>query len=165
MKKYLECGKIVSTHGVKGEVKVQHWCDEPEYLCGFDVLYMENGAKKLKVERARTHKDMVIIKLAGIDDMDSAAALRGKTLWLDRDDAPDDGSVFLQDLIGLEVKDADTGQSYGKLSDVIKTGANDVYEFTDDKGIKRLAPAIPEVVIKVDIDGGLMLIRPLRGLF
>jgi len=164
-KKYLECGKIVSTHGIKGEIKVQHWCDYPEYLCEFDFLYLENGAKKLEVERARAHKNMAILKLAGIDDIDTAAGLRGKTVYIDRDEAPEDDEIFIQDLFGIEVRDADSGEIYGKVTDVLQTGANDVYEMTKEDGKKLLFPAIPDVVINIDLEEGFMLIRPLRGLF
>jgi 16S rRNA processing protein RimM len=165
MKKFLECGKIVSTHGIRGEVKVQHWCDEPDYLCQFSTLYLEEGAKALAVENARAHKDMVILKLHGVEDIDAGNALRGKILYLNREDAPEDGAFFLQDLLGLEVRDADSGHLYGKLTDVFATGANDVYEITGEDGVKRLAPAIPEVVVERDVAGGVILIRPLRGLF
>ena len=164
-KKYLECGKIVSTHGIQGEIKIQHWCDYPEYLCGFEHLYLDNGAKKLEVERARVHKGMVMLKIAGIGDIDSAAALRGKTLYLDRDNAPEDGETFLQDILGAEVRNADSGEAYGTLSDVFETGANDVYEITRADGGKLLFPAIPQVLVSRDAEAGIVLIRPLRGLF
>ncbi|MDR2931910.1 MAG: ribosome maturation factor RimM [Oscillospiraceae bacterium] len=164
-KKYLECGKIVSTHGIRGEIKVQHWCDSPEYLCAFKALYTDKGEKKLTVERARPHKNMVILKLSGVDGIDEAVTLRGQILYIDREDAPRDDAFFLQDLLGLDVRDADTDFLYGKVSDVMQTGANDVYEITDENGIKRLIPAIPDVVADMDMEKGLMRIRPLRGLF
>ena len=164
-KKYLECGKIVSTHGLNGEVKILHWCDSPEYICGFSALYMDNGAKKLAIERARPHKNMVIAKLTGIENIDMAAGLRGKILYIDRDDAPEDGAVFIQDLFGLDIQNADSGKIYGKLSNVIHTGANDVYEITGDSGKKLLIPAIPDVIKSVDMENGVMLITPLKGLF
>jgi len=164
-KQYLECGKIVSTHGIKGEVKVQHWCDSSDYLIGLENLYLDKGERPITIKSARTNKSMVIMKISGIDDMDAAAALRGKVLYMNRDDDPDDDGVFLQDLMGIGVTDADTGKGYGTLTDVFHTGANDVYEITDDDGKKRLVPAIPDVVIMIDIDRGRMTIRPLKGLF
>lgn len=163
-KQYLECGKIVSTHGVRGELRVQPWCDSPEYLCGFETLYLQNGEKPVTVERSRVNKNIVLLKLSGIDTLDEAVAFRGKILYIDRDDDPDEGT-FIQDLIGLEVLDADDGRRWGVLTDVFPTGANDVYVIKDSSGKERLAPAIPEVIVSVDTDGGKMLIRPMKGLF
>ncbi|HHY52500.1 MAG TPA: 16S rRNA processing protein RimM [Clostridiales bacterium] len=166
VKRYLECGKIVSTHGVRGEVKVQHWCDTPEFLLNFDTLYFEQGKQPVKVEGARVHKGMVLLKLAGIDTLDAAVTLRGRILYIDREDAPEEeGRYFIQDLLGMTVSDADSGVVYGKLTDVIATGANDVYEITTPEGKKLLAPAIPQVVVETDVAGGNLRIRPLKGLF
>jgi 16S rRNA processing protein RimM len=165
-KTYLECGKIVSTHGIRGEVKVQPWADSPDFLCDFTRFYLDNGAKELIAERVRTNKNMVLIKLKGVETPDDAALLRGKTIYIDRSDAPDDdGGFYIQDLIGLEVRDADTPRVWGRLTDVLFTGANDVYEITDADGIKRLAPVIPDVVLETDVEGGFIVIRPLKGLF
>lgn len=161
---YLECGKIVSTHGVRGELRVQPWCDSPEYLCEFTTLYLQKGAQALEIERARVSKNIVLMKLKGVDTLDDAVLLRGKVLYLDRNDDPDSGT-FIADLIGLEVTDADNGTSYGTIADVLPTGANDVYVLTDESGTERLIPAIPDVVIETDVDGGVMRIRPLKGLF
>jgi len=164
-KPYLECGKIVSTHGIRGEVRVQPWCDSPDFLLGFRTLYLGGGDTPLQVERARAHKNLVILKLTGWDTIDEAAELRGKILFIDRRDTPDDSGYFVQDLLGLAVYDADTGRLWGELTDVIATGANDVYEITGPDGVKRLAPAIPHVVLETDVDAGRMTIRPLKGLF
>ena len=166
LKRYLECGKVVSTHGVRGELRVQPWCDGPDFLLGFSTFYFERGATPVAVEGARAHKNMLLLKLKGIDDPDAAAALRGKVLYLDREDAPmEEGEHFIQDLIGLSVVDADTGQEYGRITDVFATGANNVYELSCPDGGKKLVPAIPDVVIETDLDGGIMRIRPLEGLF
>lgn len=163
---YLECGKIVSTHGVRGEVKVQPWCDTPDFLLDFSTLYLQKGGQPIQVEGMRIQKKMLLLKIQGIDTLDEAAALRGKVLYLDREDAPkEEGRYFIQDLIGLEVFDTDTGISYGRLTDVFPTGANDVYEITDEAGGKKLIPAIEQVVLETDLAGGRMRIRPLKGLF
>ncbi|MCL2857012.1 MAG: ribosome maturation factor RimM [Oscillospiraceae bacterium] len=165
-KQYLESGKIVSTHGLRGEVRVQPWCDGPGFLLEFETFYMDGGKTSVEVEGARVHKNLLILKIAGVDDIDAAAALRGKVLYIDRKDAPmEEGEHFIQDLMGLRVLDADTGQEYGKLTDVLHTGANDVYELTGEQGEKKLVPAIPDVIIEIDIEGGAMRIRPLEGLF
>jgi 16S rRNA processing protein RimM len=164
-KKYLECGKIVSTHGVRGELRVQPWCDSPEYLLGFKTLYLKNGETAVAVENARVSKNIVLMKLKGVDTLDGAVSLRGRVLYMDRDDAPETGGEFIQDLIGLDVFDADTGRLWGKLADVLPTGANDVYALKDEAGKERLVPVIPDVIVETDIDAGLIRIRPLKGLF
>lgn len=168
-KQYLECGKIVSTHGIKGEVRVQPWCDTPEYLCAFRTVYLQKGQASFTVEQARINKQMVLLKLSGINTLEEAVTLRGSIVYINREDEPaaavQDGVFFVQDLIGLTVLDADTGREWGRLTDVFATGANDVYELTDAAGVKRLLPAIRQVVLETDITAGRMLIRPLEGLF
>ena len=166
-KQYLECGKIVATHGLRGEVKVMPWCDGPETLCGLSTLYLDGGKTPLRVERARPAKGMVLLKAEGVDTPEAAQALRGRVLWLDRaEDTLAEGQYYIQDLLGLPVEDADTGAVYGSLSDVTGTaGANDVYHITFPDGRVQLIPAIPQVVIQIDIDAGRMRIRPLEGLF
>jgi len=166
IKKYLEIGKIVNTHGIMGAVKVMPWCDGADFITEFDVLYLDKGKTPVKILNAWTHKGMAVLKLEGIDHMDAAAKLKNQILYLDRDDvklAP--GSYFIQDLIGLTAEDADSGQGYGKISDVLQTGANDVYVLTDELGKERLIPAIPDVIVKTDMENGRLLIRPLKGLF
>jgi 16S rRNA processing protein RimM len=165
-KKFLETGKIVTTHGVAGEVRVYPWCDSPDFLLDFDTLYLEKGRRPVQVENARVHKNVVILKLAGVDTMNDALQLRDKILYIDRDDVElAEGEYFVQDLMGLSVVDADTGREYGTLTDVSQTGANDVYHIQKDGGPERLIPAIPDVIVKTDIEGGRLLIRPLKGLF
>ncbi len=165
-KQYLECGKMVTTHGVLGEIKVQPWCDAPEELAQIATLYLDGGKSPLEVERGRVHKNMALLKLKGIDSIEQAQLLRGKVLWAHRDDIPlAEGQHFIQDMIGLTVVDADDGHTYGTLSDITETGANDVYHITFPDDSVRLIPAIPQVVISTDTDAGMMRIRPLKGLF
>ena len=92
--------------------------------------------------------------------------MRGKTIYIDREEIVlDEGVNFVQDLLGLEVKDADNATVYGKITDVLRTGANDVYEITDDNGKKYLAPVIDEVITETNVDDGYVLIRPMKGIF
>ena len=167
LKTYLEIGKITSPHGVRGEVKLEVWSDSPESLLKVKkVSYNANGEGLIKVESSRPHKGRLLLKLEGINDMDAANALRSKVLYAHRDSIlKSKDSFFINDLIGLEVTDVDTSVSYGKLTDVIETGANDVYVVTDEKGKQRLVPAIKQVVIETDLEGSVMKIRPLEGLF
>lgn len=121
-KPFLECGKIVSTHGVLGEMRVQPWCDSPEDLEGIKTLYFDGGAAPAEVLRARAHKNVVLLKLRGVDTVEQAQALRGRVLWVAREDMPlEEGEYFIQDLLGMQVVDADDGHPYGVLSDVSET--------------------------------------------
>ena len=166
MKQYLEIGKIVNVHGLRGDMKVVPWCDDPEFLCEFDTLYLGKAQKPVTVTAARLQKGNVLLHLEGVDTVEEAEKLRGHILYMDRDEVElEEGVYFIQDLIGLEVLDADTGASYGKLTDVLQTGANDVYEVRDESGKTVLIPAIPDVVLETDLDAGTMQIRPLEGLF
>ncbi len=166
-KQFLETGEIVTTHGIKGEVKVYPWCDSPEFLLDFDRLYLDSaGKKQLTVTSARLQKNMVLLTFEGVDSIEDAKPLRGKTLYLNRDDVQmEEGEYFVQDLMGLEVVNADDLRPYGTLTQVSQTGANDVYHILFPNQKEYLIPAIPQVVIRTDLEEGKMYIRPLKGLF
>ena len=165
MEQYLEIGKVVSTHGLRGELRVDPWCDSPQFLCQFKTLYLKKGETKLSVS-SRPHKTIVIVKAKGIDTIEEAEKLRGRVLYINRSDARlAPGEYFIQDLMGLDVIDIDTSKSYGKITDVLKTGANDVYQVTDEKKKDYLIPVIDDVVKEIDISGGKVLIKPLKGIF
>ncbi len=164
-KEYLEAGKIVNTHGIRGEVKIMPYTDVPELLCEFERLFIGKDKTEIIIERSRVAKNMVIAKLEGVDTPEQAEKLRNNLLYMHRDDLElDDNTYFIQDLIGIEVKDADTDFVYGKITDVMQTGANDVYVI-EGNGREYLIPAIADVVISTDIDGNSMTIRALEGLF
>lgn len=164
-KEYLEAGKIVNIHGIKGEVKIMPYCDSPELLCEFDRLFLGKSLKEIYIQRSRVQKNMVICKIEGIDSPEQAEKLRNQMLYMHRDDLElDENTYFIQDLIGITVKDADTGEIYGTIDDVLQTGANDVYSIKNgDKNY--LVPAIADVVVDTDIDSGIMTIRVPEGLF
>ena len=164
-KEYLEAGKIVNTHGIKGEVKIMPYTDVPEILAEFDRLFIGREKSEIIIERARVAKNMVIAKLEGVDTPEQAEKLRNSVLYMHRDDLElDEDTYFIQDLIGVEVKDCETGEVYGKIADIMQTGANDVYVI---KGNNReyLVPAIADVVMSTDIDRNEMIIKVLDGLF
>ena len=166
-KKFLEVGKIVSTHGLKGDVKVEPWCDDGNFLCEFKTLYLDdNGVEKIDVSSAKVHKNIVLMKFFEIDSIEQAELLRGKVLFMDRDEINlPSGKYFIQDILGLNVFDVDTNFCYGKVTDVLKTGANDVYQITDAANKDYLIPVIKDVICEVDIDNNLMKSRPLKGIF
>ncbi len=164
-KQFLDTGKIVGTHGIKGEVRIEAWCDNPEFLCGFDKLYLDENGRDFVEVKSRPHKNIVLSKIKGIDTIEQAERMRGKLVYINRDDVElADGANFVQDLIGLEVRDIDTDELYGRLTDVLRTGANDVYEITrDDK--RFYAPVIDEVVREIDVESGYVKISPMKGIF
>lgn len=164
MEKYLKGGKIVTTHGIRGEVKVQPWTDTPDVFCDLDRVYLKNGISAIEIENAREHKGMIILKLKGTDTVEDAQKLVNTVLYIDREDIElDEGAYFIQDIIGLEVFDIDNGKLYGKVTDVTATGANDVFHITFENKT-YLIPNIKSVVINIDVEGGKIEIRPLEGL-
>lgn len=164
-KRFLEAGQIVGTHGVRGEVRIQPWCDSPAVLTPIKTLYFDEGARPIKV-KCRPHKQMVLAKLDGVDTVEQAQGLRGTVLYLNRKDVKlEKGRYFICDLIGLTVVDDQNGTVYGECIDVSETGSNNVYHMRTTDGKEILIPAIPDVVRRVDIDGGEIRIFAMAGLF
>ena len=161
-KKFLEAGQIVNTHGIRGEVKIVPWCDTPEFLCDFDVLYLDG--KPVSVESARAHKGNVIVKLAGISDVNAAMCLKNKVVSIDRSNVElPEGRHFIADLIGLEVRDADSGAVLGVLDDVLTLPANEVY-MVKGQGKEYMIPAVEEFLAETNIEGGYVRVRLLEGM-
>ncbi len=167
MKQYLEIGKIVSVQGIKGEVRVQPWCDSPEFLCEFEELYLDSkGEKTIEILSVRVQKNVVVMKIDGVNTVEAAEKMRGTTLYIDRDDIElDENSYFVQDLIGLSVFDEVTNENYGEIVEVSQTGANDVYHIKNSDGKIRLIPAIADVVLETNLEERKMVIHVLEGLF
>lgn len=166
MKQFLEIGKIVSVHGISGEVKVMPWCDSPEIFKKENTLYFCKGEQEIKITSVKIIKNMVILKIEGTDTPEDAIKLRGKILYIDRSNVNlPENTYFIQDLIGLDVFDADNKTLYGIVCDVSQTGANDVYHIKSSEGKMYYIPAIKQVIIKTDIEKNELLIRPLKGLF
>ena len=158
-KRFLEAGQIVSTHGIAGEVKILPWCDGPEFLKEFDTFYIEGTA--YPVEQARVHKNMLLCKLSGVNDMNAAQVMKNKVVCIDRDDARiPEGRVFISDLIGLPVY-AD-GQEIGVLKDVYTGPANDVYIVKGEK--EYMIPAVSEFLEDVNVDEGYVRVRLIEGM-
>lgn len=163
-KPYLEAGQVVGTHGVRGELRVQPWCDSAEAFCRLTRVFLSaDGSGPVKVT-CRPHKSLALVKMAGVDSIPEAELLRGCVLYLAREDFKlPKGRYFIQDIIGLSVVDADTGETYGEITDVSATGANDVYHMRMGER-EVLIPAVPSIVREVDIDGGRVTITPIKGL-
>lgn len=166
IKAYLELGQIVSTHGIKGEIRFNPWCDSPDFVKRFKTLYFDNkGEKAVRVISARPHGNVVILMLEGIDDVDKARSLKNKVLYMKRSDAAlSKDTWFIQELFDCKVIDLKTQKELGVISDVSETGANDVWHIKTPKG-EVLIPAIKQVVISVDVEKGQVVIDPIKGLF
>ena len=164
--KYLECGKIINTHGVKGGIKIESWCDSPEVLLDLNKIYFKtgDGFEKRKIISSTVMKRHVMAYIEGVNDIDTAAALKETVIYADREDIPlEDGDFFIIDLVDLPVIDVDSGVEYGKVSDVFNTGASDIYTVKTPGG-DRMIPAVPEFIIEIDTDRGIF-VRPIEGMF
>ena len=164
MEQYLEVGKITNVHGIMGEVRVQPWADSPEFLCRFKTLYVDKTHWPIEVERARVHKNMVIIKFRGVTDVPSALAMRNAILYIDRKDADlPEGTFFLADLYGLEVRDAQSGAVLGRVADVLTLSANNVCVV---RGGERelMIPAVPQFIAETNPEGGYLRVNLIEGM-
>ncbi|MBP5270467.1 MAG: 16S rRNA processing protein RimM [Clostridia bacterium] len=166
-KRYLECGRIINTRGVNGKVKLESWCDSPEVLASVGTLYLrrsDGGFTARKVGAASVFKKFVICSIEGVNDHDSAEALKGATVYARREDIPvPEGGFFIADLIGLPVYDASTGKVYGKVREVFNAGASDIYTVETPDG-ERMIPAVDEFVRSVDLEKGIA-VSPIEGMF
>ena len=164
MEQYLEIGKITNVHGIMGEVRVQPWADSPEFLCQFKTLYVDEAHWPIEVERARVHKNMVILKLHGVTDVPSALAMRNAILYIDRKDVHlPEGAFFLADIYGLEVRDAQSGQVLGKVADVLTLPANNVYVVRGGEQ-ELMIPAVPQFIAETNPEGGYLRVNLIEGL-
>lgn len=164
-KEFLEVGKFVGTHGVRGMVRIQPWSDDGAFLAQFKNFYLEIGKTKIEMSKIAPHGNVVIARIKGVNTIEDAEKLRGQVLYLKRDDARlPKGRYFVSEIIGANVFDADTNALLGTLTDVSPTGANDVWHIEKD-GKEYLVPAIPDVIVSVDINTDTVTIRPLKGIF
>ena len=159
-KQYLEAGRIVNTHGVRGEVKIEPWADDAAFLTRFKRFYMDG--KPVKVLSCRVHKTMCIAALEGIGDVNAAMPLKGKVVFIDRDDAKlPKGTVFLQDILGARVVD-EAGAEFGVLEDVVPAPAASVFVIRGEREI--LVPDVPAFVLDKDADNGVVTVRLIDGM-
>ena len=164
-KEFLEVGKFVGTHGVRGMVRIQPWSDDGAFLAQFKKFYLEIGKTKIEMSKITPHGNVVIAQIKGVNTIEDAEKLRGHVLYLKRDDARlSEGRYFVSEIIGANVFDADTNALLGTLTDVSPTGANDVWHIEKD-GKEYLVPAIPDVIVSVDVNTDTVTIRPLKGIF
>lgn len=167
MQKYFELGQIVNTFGVKGVLKVKPFTDDVNRFEELKKVYIckKEKLEEVEIEEVKYHKDMVLLKVKGIDDMNEAEKVKGLYLKIDRKNAkklPKD-TYFIADLLGLEVY-SDTGELLGKVDDIFRTGANDVYVVKNENGKQLLLPGIPDVIKEIDLEKEKIIVHLLKGL-
>lgn len=167
MQKYFEVGQIVNTFGVKGMLKVKPFTDDANRFEELKKVYIckKEKLEEVEIEEVKYHKDMVLLKVKGIEDMNEAEKVKGLYLKIDRKNAkklPKD-TYFIADLLGLEVY-SDTGELLGKVDDIFRTGANDVYVVKNENGKQLLLPGIPDVIKEIDLEKEKIIVHLLKGL-
>ena len=153
---FIEAGEIVTTHGVRGEVKVLPWLDDPEMLCEFDRCRLDG--REFAIDQCRIQKTCNLVKLRGIDTMEDAQKLRGKIIELYREDI-DDEVIFAAELVDVDVY-AD-GQCIGKITEVLDYPGNSVYVI--DKG-RYMIPAVKEFILSTDLEKNEMQVKLIEGM-
>ena len=154
---YIEAGEIVNTHGVRGEVKVLCWLDDPEMLCEFDRCRIEG--KEYTMEQVRVQKTCNLVKLNGIDTMEAAMMMRGKTIELYREDI-DEEVIFAAELIGMEVYTED--KCIGKIREVLDYPGNSVYVIKGE--YEYMIPAVKQFILSTDMEGNRMQVKLIEGM-
>ena len=154
---FIEAGEIVTTHGIKGEVKVLCWLDDPEMLCDFDRCLIDG--KEYEIEQCRVQKTCNLVKLSGIDDMDAAQAMRGKKILLYREDI-DSEVIFAAELIGMEV--FAEGEKIGRIKEVLDYPGNSVYVVKGEH--EYMIPAVKAFILNTDMEANRMDVRLIEGM-
>ncbi len=154
---FIEAGEIVNTHGVRGEIKMLPWLDSPEDMRGFTRCRI--GGKDYAITACRVQNTCDLLKLEGVDTMEAAQALRGKTVTLYREDMDED-VIFAGDLIGMEV--FSQAERIGELTQVLDYPGNQVYVVKGEK--EYMLPAVKEFILSTDLDGNRMEVKLLEGM-
>lgn len=163
---YLEAGRIANAHGVRGLVKIEHWCDSAKVLASQKRIFLVVGGEYIehKVISASVSGELVLMSVEGISSREDAIALKGVTVYLHRDDIPiTPGAMFVADMIGLPVIDRDTGRIYGEISDVSEVPRGRLYTVKTASGDVYL-PDVTEFIKGIDAERG-MTVTPIPGFF
>ena len=167
MQEYFEVGQIVNTFGIKGFLKVKPFTDEKERFEELKTVYIvtKGKMKEVEIQEVSYQKEMVLLKLKGIEDLTEAEKYKGAYLKIARKDAKKlpEGTYFIADLLGLEVY-TDEGELLGKVDDIFNTGANDVYVVKDELGKQILLPSTKEVLKEIDLENEKIIVHLIEGL-
>lgn len=166
VRQFLEVGQIVGTRGISGEMKVKSFCDSPQAFCEIPKFYFSPGGKQIQISTKRAFRSIVLITIDGIRKIEDCMELINMYIYADKKEISlPKNRYFVDDVIGMNVVDADTRVNYGKVCNVIKTGANDVYCVRGDDSKEYMLPAVDEFVISININKNILLIRPIKGMF
>ena len=154
---FIEAGEIVTTHGIKGDLKVLPWVDSPDILCEFDRCRIDGV--EYTIESCRVQKTCNLLKLTGIDTVEQAQAMRGKAVELYREDI-DDEVIFAAELIGMDV--FCKGELLGKITDVLDYPGNSVYVVTGQ--YEYMIPAVKQFILSTDLDANVMEVAIIEGM-
>lgn len=164
--RFLRVGRIINTHGVRGELKVDSLCDSLEDFCALGKIFLDVNCEPLEVLGSRVHRNHVLLKISGVETYEQAEALKGKYLYAEKADIPlRENHYFIEDLKGCKVFDACNAKEYGTLKDVWNAGASDIYTVVSGKGKEYYVPIIEGTVEKIDLEANEIFINPLKGLF
>lgn len=167
MEEYFEIGQIVNTSGLKGILKIKPFTDDIKKFSNLKTIYIKtkSGLTEFKIEQVRYVKNMVMLKLAGIDTVEEAEKYRNLYIKIlrDQEEELEEGSYYVVDIFGCKVN-TDANQELGKIVDVFQTGSNDVYVVKDEQGKQILLPAIKQVIKNVDIKNKIITVHLLEGL-
>ena len=159
-KDFIEAGRIVNTHGIAGEVKIEVWLDSPRFLKSCKRVFI--SGTEYPFVSAREHKGMLIAKLRGVEDVNAAMSLKGKEIHILKGDAKlPMGAFFVQDIIGACVVDEVRGE-IGRLVDVLETPANRIYVVKGET--EHLIPVVPEFIMSTDAEAGIIRVRLIEGM-
>lgn len=156
----MEAGQIVNTHGIQGEVRIQPWADDAAFLTRFHRFFLDGS--EIKVRSCRVHKSMCIASLEGIENINDAMPLKGKVIFINRDDAQlPNGTMFLQDMLGCQVQD-ETGRDLGVVEEILSEPASSVLVVRGEREI--LIPDVSAFILKKDPDAGMITVRLIDGM-
>ncbi len=166
-KEFLEAGKIVAPHGLKGEMRLQPWSDDASFLSSFESVYLDkNGGEEIRIISAKAHKNVCLLRLEGVDSIEKAEELRNKIVYIKKSSASlEDGSFFIDDIIGIAVVDEENGEKLGTVTDVQPYPANDVWFVDTPDNRQVLVPNISAVIKKVSLEEKCAYIYKMKGLF
>ena len=161
-----ECGRIINTHGCRGAVKVEPWCDSPEVFAALPAVYMKKGDQMCRVALKKAsifQNRFVFAELEGVETMEAADLLRNTVLYARREDLHvPDGVMLVAEIIGLPAIDAQSGECLGKIKDIIRPAAHDIYVISTAKG-ESMVPAVPAFVKELNEQG--LYLTPIEGMF
>ncbi len=168
IQKYLECGKAVSTHGVRGTLKLECYCNDAETLAKLRRMYVKlqnNEYVPMKVRASAVQKNMVLVTFDNIKTVEEAIKYKGTIFYADRDDiSRKKDDVFIADILGLDIIDETTNEKYGVLKDVISPAGRDIYVVSDVNGGEFMIPVVKEFIRNIDVENGYISVHLIEGM-